>query len=105
MEFALCQLATGDLKSLGKLRISLGWADFKPEGKFDAPRWDGSTSLRGKILIWGSKVSVISCGSYPASSLMADQKGAEITLEVDERLIRLVRTWFPSRRDLANGHR
>lgn len=96
---ALCQMASGDLKEAWKnYEARWEWADFtSPKRKFDAPRWDGSISLRGKkILIWGEQgigdqLRLLTL----LPSLLAEHDGAEVTLELDERLIKLVRTWFP----------
>ena len=96
---ALCQLASGNLNE-GWLNYEARWSwkDFSsPKRYFDAPRWDGSQDIGNKIiLIWGEQGIGDQLRFLTLlPNLLADYPASRIYLEVDHRLKKLVRTWFP----------
>lgn len=96
---ALCQLASGDLQSgWANYESRWEWADFtSPKRKFDAKRWDGDASLAGKkLLIWGEQgVGDQLRFLTLLPTLLSANPGVQVTLELDQKLIKLVTTWFP----------
>ena len=101
---SLAQLASGDLaKGWENYECRWQWRDF-PSAKrvFSAPMWDGSQDLDGNsILIWGEQgVGDQLRFLTLLPSFIADNNGARIYLEVDPRLVKLVRTWFPEVEDV-----
>jgi len=96
---ALCQLASGELSDgWCNYESRWEWADFtSPKRSFDAPRWDGLTGLDGRsLLIWGEQGIGDQLRFLTLLPNFLDSNpGVRVTLEVDERLIKLVRTWYP----------
>lgn len=95
---ALCYLASGNLEDgWANYEARWDWGDFtSPKRHFNSPRWDGS-ELGGKtLLIWGEQgvgdqlrfLSLL-------PNLIEQHPKAKIFLEVDSKLVKLVRTWFP----------
>lgn len=96
---ALCQMASGKLKEAWKnYEARWEWVDFtSPKRTFDSPRWDGKTTINHKkILIWGEQgVGDQLRFLTLLPNLIADYPDAIIYLELDQKLIKLVRTWYP----------
>ena len=96
---SLCQLATGQLgDGWSNYEARWEWDDFtSPRRIFSAPRWNGQANLNGKtILIWGEQGIGDQLRFLTLlPNLLKDWPGARIILELDERLIKFTRTWFP----------
>lgn len=101
---ALCYLASGNLeKGWENYEARWDWADFtSPKRHFSSPRWCGSQDLNGKsLLIWGEQgvgdqlrfLTIL-------PNLLEQYPRAKIVLEVDAKLVKLVRTWFPEASDV-----
>ena len=101
---SLCQMAYGSLSEAWQnYEARWEWVDFtSPKRKFDAPRWDGKTNLDSKnILIWGEQgVGDQLRFLTLLPNVLADYPNANIYLEVDQKLIKLVRTWYPEASDV-----
>ena len=101
---ALSCLASGNLNE-GWLNYEArwDWVDFpSPKRHFAAPRWDGVASLNHKtILIWGEQGIGDQLRFLTLLPNLIDKyPNARIVLEVDAKLVKLTRTWFPEISDV-----
>ena len=101
---ALCQLVSGNLvEGWENYEARWSWIDFSsPKRIFDAPRWDGNAGLNGKkILIWGEQGIGDQLRFLTLlPRLLSSHPDVDLTLEVDHRLIKLVRSWYPEVREI-----
>lgn len=96
---SLAQLASGELKEgWDNYEGRWEWSEFtSPVRFFDAPRWNGSADLNGKkLLIWGEQgVGDQLRFLTLLPNLLRAWPEVNLILEVDQKLTKLVRTWYP----------